>query len=67
MSAIRPSMMTLVSRIFIERFLLLLATENATERRQVQQVSLVRADDQSHIGHEHHDRRASGSFACCPE
>ena len=35
---------------------LLLAAEDAAQRRQVQQVALVGADDQSDVGHEQHDR-----------
>ena len=32
-----------------------LAAKDAAERRQIQQISLVRAHRQSHVGHDHHD------------
>ena len=57
MSAMRPSMMTLVSRILWLRFGLLLASENPAQRRQIQQVALAGADDQSYIGHDQHDEK----------
>ena len=33
---------------------LLLASKDATQRRQVQEISLVRAHDQAHVGHQEH-------------
>jgi hypothetical protein len=51
MSAMRPSMMTLVSRIlndFLDDFL---AAENAAQRRQVEHVALLGAHDQADVGH----------------
>ena len=37
-------------------FALLLAAKQAAQRRQVQQVALVGAHYQSHVGHEQHDQ-----------
>ena len=55
MSAMRPSMMTLVSRILKLRLACFLAAENAAQRRQVQHVALIGAHHQADIGHQQHD------------
>ena len=45
---------------------LLFAAEDAAEGRQVQQVALVGAHDQSDVGHQQHDQRSAGSSGYAP-
>ena len=47
----RPSMMTLVSRILNELLAGLLAAEDAAQGRQVEHVALAGAHHQAHVGH----------------
>ena len=51
MSAMRPSMMTLVSRILNDLLADLLAAEHAAQGRQVEHVALAGAHHQADVGH----------------
>ena len=52
-SAMRPSIMTLVSRI-CSSFSLLLSAKDPAQRREIEHIALVGSNHETHISHEQH-------------